>query len=367
MKTLGKWWLCRKLILAACVAGVATAAFFWGRHAAVPRATAQMPPPLHQQPTAPALPPGYGEEYARRVVAVIHNNVPISREELGEYLIARFGPERLEFLVNRRIIELACQARNIQVSDAEVDAKLQEELKAWGTTEKEFSERFLKRLNKNLYEYREDKLRPEIAMTKMCKGLVQVTEDDIQKAFEAKFGEQIHCRMIVLDKALDERKAGDIWQKVRASEEEFDKQARQQFIPELAMKGGDAPPIPRHFSGDARIEKEAFALRNKGDVSSLLKMPDGNWVILKLVERIGAQNTKKLDEERLTLHDEMFKVKLAQKIPEVFQELRRQANPTLLLRRDNQVSRQEQDRQVQQEIKDLPGVPRPVPGTPPRN
>ncbi|MCI0459293.1 MAG: hypothetical protein L0Z62_20280 [Gemmataceae bacterium] len=355
MKNFGQWWLYQKLILALCVAGVATAAFFWGRHGAAPQAAAQMPPPRSHTPPAPLLPAG-GGDYGQRVVAILRGNIPITREELGEYLIARFGPERLEFLVNRRIIEMACQERNIQVSDAEVDAKLQAELKAWGTTEKDFREKILKRLNKNMYEYREDKLRPEIAMTKLCEGLVTVTEDDIKKAFEAKFGEQVECRMLVLSKELQERQIRDIWQKVRASESEFDDQARKQFIPELAMKAGQVPPIHKH-SGVPAIEKEAFSLRNPGDVSSRLQMPDGSWVILKLVRHIPAQTTKNLGEERMKLHEEVSRVKLAQMIPEKFQEMRRQANPNLLLRRENQLSRHEQERQIQEELKGVPGMP----------
>src|SRR5262245_23828600 len=51
-------------------------------------------------------PNGPGSDYSRRVVAYIFGNRPITREELGEYLIERVGAERLEFLVNRRIIEM---------------------------------------------------------------------------------------------------------------------------------------------------------------------------------------------------------------------------------------------------------------------
>ena len=38
-------------------------------------------------------------------MATIYGNIPITREELGEFLISRFGADRLEFLVNRKIVE----------------------------------------------------------------------------------------------------------------------------------------------------------------------------------------------------------------------------------------------------------------------
>src|SRR5438034_729289 len=81
-------------------------------------------PASHAQaapPTSPATdtPPS---DYSQRVVAYINGNVPITREELGEYLIARKGLDSVELLVNKRIIELACQQAGVEVSAAEVKA-----------------------------------------------------------------------------------------------------------------------------------------------------------------------------------------------------------------------------------------------------
>src|SRR5436190_2195921 len=39
-----------------------------------------------------------------RIVAMLYKDVPVPREEPAEYLIARFGPERLEFMINRKIV-----------------------------------------------------------------------------------------------------------------------------------------------------------------------------------------------------------------------------------------------------------------------
>ena len=77
----GLW---RKVLLTAGVAGVAVAAFFWGRLGALPQATAQGGPRVAGP--VPVYAPGTGSDYSRRVVAYIHGNIPITREELGEYL-----------------------------------------------------------------------------------------------------------------------------------------------------------------------------------------------------------------------------------------------------------------------------------------
>src|SRR5581483_2955106 len=56
----------------------------------------------------------------RRTVAFIYGSTGITREQLGEYLIARFGPDKVLNLVNKLIIERYCAEHGITVTDAEV-------------------------------------------------------------------------------------------------------------------------------------------------------------------------------------------------------------------------------------------------------
>src|SRR5262249_21126485 len=80
----------------------------------------------------------------RQPVAYIFDTVPITREELADYLIARGGADRLEQLVNQRILEEACRAKGITVSAAEVAAGLEEDLKRLQVSRREFTDRVLK-------------------------------------------------------------------------------------------------------------------------------------------------------------------------------------------------------------------------------
>ena len=54
--------------------------------------------------------------------------------------------------------------RNITVSDAEVDAQLDQDLKAFQPTisKDDFVNKILKRYNKSLYEWKEDVIRPKL-------------------------------------------------------------------------------------------------------------------------------------------------------------------------------------------------------------
>ncbi len=322
----------RRLLYAAGFAAVAALAFVCGRMGGMSQARATPPggdPFLAQLPLTPAS--SSNSDYGRRVVAYIYNNIPITREELGEYLIARVGADRIDFLVNQRIIEHACQAKGVQITDAEIDAQLREEVQALNVSVADFESKILKRFNKTLYEYREDKIRPQLAMAKFCRDRVTVTGDDLKNAFEAKWGDKVECRMIVFG-PTEQKHAYDVHAKVRGDDAAFDSEVRAQtFIPVLAAKNGEVPPIHRHF-GDPRIEKEAFSLK-PGEVSSVIELIDKSFVILKCVKHIPADTTKKMDEERPKLYKEVFDQKLAMQVPQIFQQLRKEASPVVFLRK----------------------------------
>lgn len=313
----------RKLLMAVVLLGISAGAFYFGRLGA-PQASAQNGPQSSLLDRTIPVTPG---EYENRVVAYLYENIPITRAELGEYLIARFGVERVEFLVNRRIVETECKARGIYVTDAEVQAQLAEDVKSFKISLKDFTNQVLKKFNKTLYEWKEDVIRPKLAMTKLCRAMVSVTDKDLQEAFDMRYGPKVQCRMIVLQKGDTHKVA--IWEKVSKSEEAFSEYARKQFIPNLAATAGAVPPIHKHF-GDVRIETEAFSLK-EGQVSSLMDMKDGTCVILRCEKHIPRDNTKSLDSERVLLYKDIHDAKVALEIPKAFDELRKKANPKILL------------------------------------
>lgn len=337
----------RRLLPGLAVVGVAVAAFSWGR--AVPPQASAAPPRNTDAPPPPTAPQA-SSDYSQRAVAYIHGTEMITREDLGEYLIARQGAERLELLVNKRIIDRACRENGIEVSEAEIQAVFAEDLQGMGNLPPEmFVEKVLKQYHKTLYEWKEDVLRPKIALTKLCQKLdrIHVTEQDLQMAFDAYYGEKVECRMIMWPKAEKGRVLNDIYGKIRDSDKEFEEAARHQASPQLAAQGGKLPPIGRHTTGDENLEKAVFAL-HEGDVSEVIE--SGQWiVVLKCLRRIPADKTKKLADVRDTLHKEVLAKKTQVEIPKLFRELREQAKPQLFL----QHSTHEEDflRQVREDLK----------------
>jgi hypothetical protein len=320
----------RKLPVTAVAAGLLVGAFCWGK------SLGQGPPPAGAKAGLAERVPLWASSSAeqdRAPVAWIYNSIPITRADLGEYLIARLGPERVELLVNRRIIDHECQAKGVVVTDEEVEAQLVEDLRSMGVTKiDDFVKQVLGRFNKTLYEYKEDVIRPKLAMIKLVRPTITITEQDLHDAFEANWGPKVHCRMIVLQPGLNIHQKQEIWERVRKSEEAFLQEARKQYIPALAAKEGDAPPIFHHF-GDEQIEKAAFSLR-PGEVSGLLDMKDHTSVILRCIDHQEADTTRVFENERVNLHKQVMQVRLLQEIPKYFKNLRTQADPRVFLRRD---------------------------------
>src|SRR5205823_5969091 len=115
--------LLRRVALSAGLCALGFGAFWLCRGQLVHRAAAQ--PAGNPGPTAAAP-----SDYAKRVVAYVHGNQPVTRQDLGEYLIHRQGADKLPLLVNRRLVEHACRQRGIAaVVPAEVDAAFANELK----------------------------------------------------------------------------------------------------------------------------------------------------------------------------------------------------------------------------------------------
>lgn len=294
------------------------------------------------------LPEG-GVPAPTQVVAYIHGSKPVTREELGEFLIARYGAEKVEFLVNRKIIDAACANHKVVITDADVDKDLTNQLAVLKCDKKHFEKEFLSKNGKSMFEWREDVLRPQLMLTKLCEGRVKVSDEDVKKGFEAYHGERLECRVILYPP--DQAKfALTEYAKLRDSEEEFAKKAKNQPSPTLAAQGGKIDVFGRHTLGDEQLEREAFKLQ-PGEVSALLGTPQGQ-VILKCDKRIPADKNVKVEQVREALVKEITEKKVQQEMQVVFKNLRDAAKPQLILK--NNGKPEDLLAETEKLLKDLP-------------
>ena len=313
------WWLQTSTVGLLGAAGIG----FLAGKLTTPNA-AQAAPPTTQN----SMP----SEADKRFVAYLHGGkVPITREELGEYLIARYGADKIDLLVNKVIIETACKEKGIEVTEAEIDAALQEDLKGIACDRKQFVDGVLKQYGKTMYEWREDVLRPKIQISKLCKLQISVTEEDIKKAFEGEFGTRVDGRIIIWPKG-EEKVAMAMYEKLRTSEEEFDNAARTQAAPNLAAMGGHIKPFGRGAGTHPRLEEEAFKLK-EGQISTLIGTNEGTVCFRCYKILPPDENVKLDDQQRERLSRVCYEKKLAIEIPKKCRELRDVAQPVVLLRR----------------------------------
>jgi hypothetical protein len=345
LKFLRKWWPSRtfvaRLTFVLGLVAVGLAGYLMGRGVLVGTARSQdRRLPLGQQAEG---------DYSQRVVAWVHDTIPITREELGEFLIHRFGASRLDNLVNRRVAELACRPKGIEVTDAEVEAHFRMDFnkaKAISPTMtlKDYENIVWSRSKRNLTEFKEDVIRLKLMMAKLVAPTIEVSEDDLRKGFEGRYGPRVECRMIVLP---DNSNKYRVWEQVSQSEAAFMHAAKTINMPPLNANEGKVPPIHKHF-GDQNIERIAFNLK-VGEVSPLIGMPDKTVVILKCDKHIPADETKRFENEVVALREEIFNIKLNQRSLEAIGELRRAANPRLMIQAE---TRQEDlERSVLPEIR----------------
>lgn len=311
--------------------GTAAVGIGWLVSQSMAPAQAQTPTPTPAAPASPAPAPAQPATDANsRVVAYIYGNQPITREELGEYLIARYGAEKLTLLINKKIIEHACHEKNIDVSAAEVEADIDATINGIGGVDrKTFIEKVLAARHLSLYEWREDVVRPRLLLAKLCRDRVKVEEKEIQQEFEAHYGEKVEARVIIYPKETDSRVLMRVYDEIKKDPDAFDREAAQQPDGNLARVGGRIKPICR-YNGLEAVWKPAFRLQ-PGQISEQIVTPEG-IVIIKCTGRVAADTTKTIDKEREALTKEVMEKKVAFEIGKVFGELQKEADPKNLIR-----------------------------------
>jgi parvulin-like peptidyl-prolyl isomerase len=305
--------------------GIAAIAFFAGR--LMPTSAVQAGPP---EPNS--VPPAVGNAEAnKRVVAYLHGGkVPITREDLGEYLIARMNPEKVELLVNKMIIETACKERGIIVTPAEVDEIFKQDLAGINVNRKQFVENVLKQYGKTEYEWREDVLKPRLQLAKLCRLEIKVTDQEIKEAFDAEYGPKVEGRIIIWPKD-EERIAFKQWEEIRGDEDKFAQAAAQQPVSSLAATGGRIKAFGHKSGTHPDLEAAAFRLQ-PGQITPIILTNEGH-VCFKLDQQIPPNDKIKLEDMRERLSKLVYEKKVAQEIPKHFKALRDAAQPVVLLRK----------------------------------
>ena len=156
--------------------------------------------------------------------------------------------------------------------------------------------------------YVRDAVWPSVALKKLVGSKVEVTDEDMRKAFESNYGERVEVLAIVVS---DNRQAQKVWDLARNNNTDaFFAELAQQYSVEPASRGngGKVPPIRRH-GGSPLIEDEAFKLK-AGELSGIVAV-DGQFIILRCQGRtqpvqvdfnaVRSELVKDIQEKKLRL------------------------------------------------------------------
>jgi hypothetical protein len=227
--------------------------------------------------------------------------------------------------INRKILQQELNKRKAVVGGEDIDAEVARAAESYGHVTKDGqpdTEGWLKAIveqdGATVDLYVRDAVWPSVALKKLVGNAVQVTDDDLQKAYESNYGERVEVLAIVLS---DHRQAQKVWDMARNNPTDaFFGQLAQQYSvePSSRSNGGKVPPIPRH-GGAKQIEDAAFSLK-PGELSGITAV-ENQFIILRCLGRTKPVQVN-VEEVKPGLVKDIHEKKLRVQMTKKFDELR---------------------------------------------
>jgi foldase protein PrsA len=273
----------------------------------------------------PAARSAAGDQDPKRMrkVAVVDKEI-ISYDELAAECVARAGKEVLENLINRKIIQQACDNQAIEISDAEVSREIKRNAEKFGLAVDQWMGMLESERNVTPMQYRRDIIWPKLALQKLAGEDVKITKKMIDEAYDTNYGPRVEARAIILN---NQRRAQEVWEKVQANPDDFEELAKQHSIdPASRSMGGKIPAIQRHSNPKA-LEEAAFKLKS-GKISPVIQVGLSQWIILKGEGRTTPTVKEMTHDIQEILIEQLKEEKTAEAVARVFEKLKSEARVT---------------------------------------
>ena len=256
-------------------------------------------------------------------VAAAINGQKISLAHLAEECIARHGVEVLEAEINYTLLQQALKRAGKSVTKQELEAEVDRVAKMYNKTRKEWIEAITEQEKMSVSAYIRDAVWPSVALKALVKNNVKVTEEDIEKGFEANFGAGVNVLAIVVG---DQRTANEVWQMARDNKTEnyFGHLASQYSIEPVSRANmGEVPPV-RRYSGQKVVEDEAFKLSAKDPLSGIVAIGD-RYIIMYYVGEMKPVVAQIDSDIRAELQREIHEKKLRLEMAKEYDTLKQTA------------------------------------------
>jgi len=259
------------------------------------------------------------------VVAMV-NNEQITRQELAQACLERYGREVLESIVNKHLIHQACLAKGVKISEQDVNDEVKRIAEKFGLS----TDRWLQLLEeeRNILpgDYRRDIIWPALALRSLASDQMTITPEELKKAFEAEYGDKVRVRVISVS---SRKKAEELHRKAVAAPDDFGALAKDNSEDSSASVMGLVPPVRRHV-GDPTIEKMAFSLK-PGQISPIIPIANQH-LIMKCEEHLEATflGGPQLKDAQEKLKDRIRDQKMRTVSADLFKKLQEQARVEIL-------------------------------------
>jgi parvulin-like peptidyl-prolyl isomerase len=312
------------VLFVAVVGTLITVRWLWGPD----RATAQGAPaqassaqPASRPAAQPANPAARPAGPVLPTVAVV-NGEEITRQQLAQATLVRYGEQVLESLVNKHLILQACNDKGIVITAADIDDEIESIAKKFNLSTERWLELLATERNVEPQQYRRDIIWPTLALRRLAADRLVVTQEEMEKAWESEFGEKVSVRMIATH---TREKAEEIRAYVVAHPDDFGKLAKDLSIDKnSAAARGIIPPVRRHV-GDPEIERVVFAL-NDGEISPVVAAAN-QFFIFQCERHLPATRpgADYLHVAQARIKDRLIDGKMRQAATELFKQLQEQA------------------------------------------
>ncbi|HLJ10660.1 MAG TPA: peptidylprolyl isomerase, partial [Planctomycetaceae bacterium] len=151
----------------------------------------------------------------------------ITYDELAAECIRHHGEETLDNLINRKIIQQACDAQGIEISEAEVSKEIESNAKRVGLAVDQFLQMLQAEQKITRAEYARDRVWPILALRKLAGEDVKITKKDLDRAFVSRYGPRVKSRAIFLD---NPRRAQHVWEKAQENPDNFERLAQDNSV-----------------------------------------------------------------------------------------------------------------------------------------
>lgn len=248
-----------------------------------------------------------------QVMAVV-NNRQITRRQLAQASMERFGKSVLESLINKYLIAQHMKRQNISITRGEIDDEIERMAKRFHLGTEQWLQMLQRERGVNYEQYSRDIIWPTLALRKLASDKLEVTPDELRQAHETEFGPAVQARLIAVE---DPQVAEQLRAQVLANPDDFSKVAREKSVDSVsASSGGLLQPIRVHTS-EPNIEQVLFSMK-AGDISPVIKVGE-QYAIFKCerqiakrnvpMEQVQAQLTEKIKEQKLRqVSDEVFRM-----------------------------------------------------------